>query len=106
MAITPKHEAFLWNAYIFSSKLASTILNQGLNLPHLIFRFRIKYHHIQCAPKNGIAVKIAGRIKGHMKTRKMNALCLTSFSNRILDLGYISSGSHLGLIGVKVGTSL
>ena len=94
------------NAYIFSSKLASTILNQGLNLPHLIFRFRIKYHHIQCAPKNGIAVKIAGRIKGHMKTRKMNALCLTSFSNRILDLGYISSGSHLGLIGVKVGTSL
>jgi len=30
-----------------------------------------------------------------MKTRKMNALCLTSFSNRILDLGYISSGSHL-----------
>ena len=68
------------NAYIFSSKLASTI-SQGLNVTHLIHLFitKIKYHHIQCAPL-GIAVKIAGRIKGH-------CCCL-------------------GLLGVKVGTIL
>ena len=34
----------------------------------------------------------------------MNALCVSSFSNRILDIGYISSHSSLGLVGVKVGT--
>jgi hypothetical protein len=97
------------NAYIFSSKLASTIY-QGFNVPHLIHLFitKIKYHH---APNNAIAVKIAGWIKGHMKTRcakmnAMNALCLPSFSSRILDLGYISSACCLGLIGVKVGTIL
>ena len=92
------------NAYIFSSKLASTIY-QGFNVPHLIHLFitKIKYHH---APNNAIAVKIAGWIKGHMKTRKMNALCYASFSSRILDLGYISSACCLGLLGVKVGTIL
>jgi hypothetical protein len=36
----------------------------------------------------------------------MNALCLPSFSSRILDLGYISSACCLGLLGVKVGTIL
>jgi len=92
------------NADIFSSKLASTI-SLGFNVPHLIHLFitKIKYHH---APNNAIAVKIAGWIKGHMKTRKMNALCLPSFSSRILDLGYISSACCLGLIGVKVGTMI
>ena len=40
------------NAYIFSSKLASTIY-QGFNVPHLIHLFitKIKYHH---APNNAI----------------------------------------------------
>ena len=92
------------NAYIFSEKLASTIY-QGFNVPHLLHLFitKIKYHH---APNNAIAVKIAGWIKGHIQTRKMNALCLPSFSSRILDLGYISSACCLGLLGVKVGTIL
>ena len=91
------------NAYIFSSKLASTIY-QGFNVPHLklhLFITKIKYHH---APNNAIAVSIAGLIKGHISTRKN--LCLPSFSSRILDLGYISSACCLGLIGVKVGTIL
>ena len=90
------------NAYIFSSKLASTIY-QGFNVPHLLHLFitKIKYHH---APNNAIAVSIAGLIKGHISTRKN--LCLPSFSSRILDLGYISSACCLGLIGVKVGTIL
>ncbi len=96
------------NPYIFSSKLARRILS-GFNLTHLIF---IVLHNqqqsfdIECAP-NGIGLIVAGRIKGHMKTRfvtNMNALSLRSFTNRIIDLGIISSVSTLGLVGVKVGT--
>ena len=55
----------------------------------------------------GIGLIFNGRIKGHITTRfvlAMNALCVSSFSNRILDIGYISSHSSLGLVGVKVGT--
>jgi hypothetical protein len=97
------------NAYIFSSKGASTIA-QGLNVTHLIHLLlsKIKYHLIQCAPC-GIGLILAGIINGHMKTRlvpKMNALCVNSFRNRILDLGYISSACSLGLLGVKVGIIL
>ena len=58
----------------------------------------------RCAP-NGIGLILAGRMKGHMKTRfvpKMNALSLRSFTHRIIDIGIISSS--LGLVGVKVGT--
>lgn len=96
--------------YIFLSKLARRII-EGLNLTHLIFivcskmRFVISFD-IKCVP-NGIALILAGRIKGHMKTKfvpKMNALSVCSFSNRILDIRIISSVSSLGLIGVKVGT--
>ena len=56
---------------------------------------------------NGIGLILAGRMKGHMKTRfvpKMNALSLRSFTHRIIDIGIISSVSSLGLVGVKVGT--
>ena len=100
------------NAYIFSSKLVCGII-WGLNLTqhqcvlseyHL--RFLISFDFILSA-YSGIGLILAGRIKGHMKTRlvpKMNALCVTSFSNRILDVGYISSLASLGLVGVKVGT--
>ena len=79
------------NPYIFSSKLARRIIC-GLNLTHLIF---IVLHNqqqsfdIECAP-NGIGIILAGRMKGHMKTRfvpKMNALSLRSFTNRIIDIG-------------------
>ena len=61
---------------------------------------------IQDAP-NAVALKIGGRIKGHIRNRlvqKMNALCVSSFTNRILDIGYKTSVSSLGLLGVKVGT--
>ena len=90
------------NPNIFSSKLASTIY-KGFNVTHLLHLFitKIKYHH---APNNAIAVSITGRLKGELSTQKN--LCLPSFSSRILDFGYISSVSGLGLIGVKVGTIL
>ena len=93
------------NPYIFSSNLARRII-EGLNLKHLIYIVCSKMRFvIECAP-NGIGLILAGRIKGHTKTRfvpKMNALSVSSFSNRILDIGIISSVSSLGLLGVKVG---
>ena len=103
----------LRNAYIFSSLLA-TIIMQGLNLTHLsVLVLRKIFCVINIASGAaqplgvGLGLIFNGRIKGHMKTRfvpKIKALCVSSFSNRILDIGYISSVSSLGLVGVKVGT--
>ena len=106
------------NAYIFSSLLATRIM-QGLNVTHLLSVLVCKiektqgmiidqaiYHSFYFV---GLGLIFNGRIKGHMKTRfvpKIKALCVSSFSNRILDIGYISSVTSLGLVGVKVGTML
>ena len=91
-------------------------------IAHIIFKILISFHlnylriksytpyfhcasqsfHIESAP-NGIGIILAGRMKGHMKTRfvpKMNALSLRSFTNTIIDIGMISS------VCVKVGTIL
>ena len=99
------------NAYIFSSKGASTIA-QGLNVTHLsnvvlCKIFLISQDKYLLNEPVGIGLIFNGRIKGHTNTRfvhAMNALCVSSFSNRILDLGYKTSVSSLGLVGVKVGT--
>ena len=62
---------------------------------------------IQDAP-NAVALKIGGRIKGHIRNRKvreMIALMLGSHkTNRILDIGYKTSHSSLGLLGLKVAS--
>ena len=61
---------------------------------------------IESAP-SGLGLILGGRIKGHIRNRwvgKKNALCVSSFTNRILDIGYKTSVSSLGLVGVKVGT--
>ena len=99
------------NAYIFSSLLATRIM-QGLNVTHLLSVLVCKIEKTQdiCVINIvGLGLIFNGRIKGHMKTRfvpKIKALCVSSFSNRILDIGYISSVTSLGLLGVKVGTML
>ena len=87
-----------------------------LRLFQLVFNYK---NHIYCNVTRhiilglifkgivGLGLIFNGRIKGHITTRfvlAMNALCVSSFSNRILDIGYISSHSSLGLVGVKVGT--
>jgi hypothetical protein len=83
----------------------------GLNVTHLIHLIwrKIKYHDIECAP-SAIGIVLAGTIIGHTKTRsvhaKMNVMCVSSFSNRILDVGYISSHCCLGILGVTVGIIL
>ena len=102
------------NAYIFSSLLATRIM-QGLNVTHLLsvltavgYVNRVNSAAL-CVIIVGLGLIFNGRIKGHMKTRfvpKIKALCVSSFSNRILDIGYISSVTSLGLVGVKVGTML
>ena len=99
------------NAYIFSLEFQERII-EGLNVTHLIhlvstkMRFLLISFDIQSAP-DGLGLILGGRIKGHIRNRwvaKMNALCVSSFTNRILDIGYKTSLSSLGLVGVKVGT--
>ena len=95
------------NAYIFSSKLVLRIM-EGLNLTHLLHSVCTINLGKAATPK-GIGLILAARMKGHMKTRfvpKLNALCVSSFSNIILDCGYIRCRSSLGQVGVKVGTIL
>ena len=99
------------NAYIFSSKLNWRII-QGLNVTHLIHLVSRKMKTVltSCGIESrpdALGVILGGRIKGHIRNRwvgKMNALCVSSFTNRILDIGYKTSVSSLGLCGVKVGT--
>ena len=97
------------NAYIFSSKFQERIM-EGLNVTHLIHlvssKIRLLLISFSSAP-DALGLILGGRIKGHIRNRwvaKMNALCVSSFTNRILDIGYKTSVSSLGLVGVKVGT--
>ena len=85
---------------------------EGLNVTHLIhlvsskMRLLLISFDIESAPV-AVGLILGGRIKGHIRNRwvaKMNALCVSSFTNRILDIGYKTSVSSLGLVGVKVGT--
>jgi hypothetical protein len=97
------------NAYIFSSLLAAGIM-QGLNVTYLsalVLRTLGQIMFISSFMLIGLGLIFSGRIKGHAGTRSVSgikALCVGSFSSRILDVGYVSSVSSLGLVGVKVGT--
>ena len=54
---------------------------------------------------HGIALLITGRIVSQIQTKEisgLDALCVSSFCNIILDCGYISFISSVGLVGVKV----
>ena len=99
------------NAYIFSSKFQERVL-QGLNVTHLIdlvcrnMRLLLISMAIQDAP-NAVALILGGRIKGHIRNRnlrEMIALCVGSLTHRILDIGYKTSHSSLGLVGLKVAS--
>ena len=103
------------NAYIFSAKLALAI-SFGLNvsmLIHLMGTKLLMLIHSDSLKLVNVLVStsfyLAGRIKGHMKTRFVPKLTLFPkllLFDRILDLGYISSGSKIGLFGLLVGTFL
>ena len=99
---------------MFSSKFQERIM-EGLNLTHLIHLVSSKMRllligcsELESAP-DAVGLILGGRIKGHIRNRslaKMNALCVTSLKNRILDIGYKTSISSLGLLGLKVGIIL
>jgi hypothetical protein len=100
------------NPNIFSSKLALRII-QGLNLPYVIFmlwsKMRLGISLQLELPPNSVGLILGGRMNPHIQTRfvpKMNALSLSSLTHTILDIGIISSGTSLGLLGVQVGTIL
>lgn len=99
------------NPYIFSSKFQEGV-GEGLNLTHLIdlvcrkMRLLLISMAYEDAP-NAVALILGGRIKGDIRNRYVReiiALCVTSLSYRILDIGYKTSHSSLGLLGLKVAS--
>ena len=99
------------NPYIFSSKFQEGVV-EGLNVTHLIdlvcrnMRLLLISMGIQDAP-NAVALILGGRIKGHIRVRSVReiiALCVRSITYRILDIGYKTSHSSLGLVGLKVAS--
>ena len=105
------YKTHIWsNAYIFASNLATRII-QGLNVTHLSVlvcrKIKKQNFNFMCFSPIGICLIFNGRINGHFSQRfVMNALCVSFTGNRILDLGYISSVSSIGLLGVKVALNL
>ena len=98
------YKTHIWqNAYIFASKLATSI-HQGLNVTHLsvlVCCNILKTHQYIIF---GIGLIYNGRIKDFDFSQRfvMNALCVSSFCNRILDIGYQTSLTSLGCVAVKV----
>ena len=96
------------NAYIFSSKFQERIM-EGLNVTHLIHLVssKIRLLLISVQAPHALGLILGGRIKGDIRNRYVReiiALCVRNLSYRILDIGYKTSVSSLGLVGVKVGT--
>jgi hypothetical protein len=98
------------NAYIFSSELQEGIM-EGLNVTYLIhlvsskMRLLLTSFDIESAP-GAVGLILTGRVKGHAGNRwvaGVDALCIGSFTSRILDVGYETFVSSLGLVGIKVG---
>ena len=83
---------------------------EGLNVTHLIHlvssKIRLLLISFESAP-DALGLILGGRIKGNTGSRwvgKMNALCVSCLTNRILDIGYKTSHSSLGLVGLKVAS--
>jgi len=101
------HTSFSKSLYLFIKISSKNYLRIKSYTPYFhcasqsttIIRYLLDEFSIECAP-NGIGLIVAGRIKGHMKTRFVNALSLRSFTNRIIDIGIISSVSTLGLVAI------
>jgi hypothetical protein len=56
-----------------------------------------------------MAIILKGRVKSGAGARaiaSISALSIASFSSRILDIGYVSSCTTLGLVGIKVGITM
>jgi hypothetical protein len=96
------NSSMIRSAYIFATSFVASIL-AGSSISQLI---SILQSNVRCKYLIfGIGLTITGRVISHMKTRQMSgldALCVSSFSNTILDCGYISFISSVGLVGLKV----
>jgi hypothetical protein len=88
-------------ASFFSLKLAE-VMSRGLNLSFLLQKSHQEIEvrgRFAAPPVLALGLKITGLEK--MK-RRSNAFCSGSFNHRILDLGYISSLSSAGSLGLKL----
>jgi len=90
------------NAYSFSLELAHG-LSVGFNLTYLTALLCSKIPLIcpETAP-SGISFICLGRTKGQTLKTRTCSLCVGSFSSGILDYGFTSVVSGLGVCGIKV----
>ena len=86
------------NAHTLDKYLRSC-LTSGLNVTYITHKL-LDCTYISCLV--GIGLILRTTLKGYTTTRSINALSLSSFSNRIMHIGSRSSLSSLGLIGLKV----
>ena len=102
---------YFQNAYILASELAGGLM-QGLNVTYLIYLVTNKMRYLASQDKrcpSGMAIILKGRVKSGAGARaiaSISALSIASFSSRILDIGYVSSCTTLGLVGIKVGITM
>ena len=87
------HNASIFSGYFFTS------LSSGLNVRYITHKL-LDCTYISCLV--GIGLILRTTLNGRTNTRSINALSLSSFSNRIMHIGSRSSLSTLGLIGLKI----
>jgi len=105
LSVQLAHSGVFKSAYPCSSELAASF-GTGMNVTLLIlvFGIHINLYTIQSGLAC-ISLSLSGRIQGYLKTRSMasiDALCVRWLSNCIVDLGFCSCLSSLGLVGIKV----
>ena len=94
------------NSYMLSSKVGKSIY-KGFNASALCLSIQCSlYLSSLNIGAEGVGVIFSGRLSGDLMIRcqlTSNGLCLRRCGNRILDLGYLSFSSIIGLACIKVG---
>lgn len=100
------------NSYMLSSKVGKSIY-MGLNVYQYSTQIQRSLDLSSCYQYlvNGVGVYMIGRISaGELISRSLplsvNGLSVTTYDNTILDYGYVSLCSDIGVVGVKVGIIL
>ena len=94
------------NSYMLSSEVGRSIC-KGFNASGLCLSILSSLcSSLNMGAAEGVGVVLSGRLMGSSMTRSVltsNGLCIGRYGSRILDLGYISLCSIIGLACIKVG---
>lgn len=93
------------NSYMLSSEIARSIC-KGFNASGLCLSILSSLFNSNIGAAEGVGVILSGRLMGRSMTRSVltsDGLCIGRYGKRILDLGYVSLCSVIGLACIKVG---